>query len=93
MVPILYTDRELEVVTQYLSKGRWVFAKEIVMNCGINSRQLRQMSEMSGNFLGGQDGYKRVDLATSEEISHAYNALMSRATKITARAVNLKSYL
>ena len=50
MVPILYTDRELKVVTQYLSKGRWVFAKEIVMNCGINSRQLRQMSDMSGNF-------------------------------------------
>jgi hypothetical protein len=89
----LYTKQELDTVLDYLATGQWVLSKEITYKCAINARKLRQMSEMSGEFLGGQDGYKRVDKATTEEIKHAYNALMSRASKITSRAEILQSYL
>ena len=92
-VPVLYNQKELDKVMLYLSKGNWIFSKELTMKCGINSRQLRQMSESTGNFLGGNEGYKRVDKAEKPEIQHAYNSLMSRSNKIIKRAKLLKIYL
>ncbi|MBN1253967.1 MAG: hypothetical protein JXA50_01670 [Deltaproteobacteria bacterium] len=50
------------------------------------------MAEETGAFIGGSEGYKRADMATEEELSHARNSLRSRARKLLARARVLESY-
>ncbi len=77
-------------IMQFLSDGRWHKAAEIALNVGIGPRAIRELAEETGDFIGGQEGYKRADLATQEERDHAVASLKSRAGKIQRRARSLE---
>lgn len=78
------------LIMAFLADGRWHKAAEIALNVGIGPRAIREMAEETGDFIGGQEGYKRADLATKEERDHAVASLKSRAGKILRRAWSLE---
>jgi hypothetical protein len=69
-----------------LSSGGWVKGPNLARKCGVTERTIRHTAESTGLLIGGNNGYKRVDMATQEEINHAVASLRSRADKLTARA-------
>ena len=79
-----------EQIMRFLRDGKWHKAAEIALNVGIGPRAIRELAEETGDFIGGQEGYKRADLATQEERDHAVASLKSRAGKISRRARDLE---
>ena len=83
---IEHTKEELENVLSLLKDGDWHKGPHISVSCGVNERQIRHIAEVTAKLISGNDGYKRIDMATKDEISHHVASLRSRANKITMRA-------
>ena len=78
---------------RYLDDGNWHTAKQIESLTGIRARMVRLIAEETGTLLGGQHGYKRVDMASADEINHTINALRSRCAAMTERVFKLEACL
>ncbi len=72
-------------VMEFLKDGGWQRAQMISLILGISPREMRELAESTGAFIGGNQGYKRADLATAEELEHAGRSLCSRGAKTTRR--------
>ena len=83
---IEHNNEELEAVMAALKDGEWHKGPDIRSACGVKERQIRHMAEVTAKLISGNEGYKRVDMATQEEIDHHIASLRSRANKITRRA-------
>ena len=83
---IEHNEDELAKVLNALKDGQWHKGPTIREACGVNERQIRHMAEVTAKLISGNEGYKRVDLATQEEIDHHVASLRSRADKIARRA-------
>lgn len=76
----------------YLSRGQWVKGDRLAHETGVNRRLIRAMAEETGCLISGQNGYKRTDLGTADELEHALNDYRSRANKLNARAGKTESF-
>lgn len=82
----IHTDVEEEKVMTFLSDGKWHKGTVIKMISGVNERMIRSIAEKTAKLISGNEGYKRVDKASENEINHHIASLRSRANKITLRA-------
>ena len=85
------------LVYNWLEDGSWHTSKsfERKWNTGERiiglDRLLRIVAERSqGQIISGQKGYKLTKYATTEEIDHAERWLLSQASKMKARAVEIR---
>jgi len=74
----------------FLSDGEWHKSGEIEQYAAVKARTVRLVAEKTGKLVGGNQGYKRTDLANPDEIWHARNSLKSRARKLLNRAKRLE---
>ena len=69
----------------------WMTAAQILQlidreETDTQKRQLRHIAQASEWIISGQKGYKHIEHATAEEISHFVNWMESQATEMTRRA-------
>ena len=77
------------------SRPMWVTAAQILQLLGkldtdSGKRQLRLLSNASEWIISGQKGYKHLDHATAEEISHFANWMESQAKQMIQRAESVR---
>jgi hypothetical protein len=77
---------------QYLSDGEFHTAAEIKKAIGVSPVEVRQIAqENPEDIIGLTQGYKLAQFATLRELRYAYHSLLSRAEKITQRAIRLRT--
>jgi len=89
---IKHYEGEYKDVIAFLADGRWHKAPEIQKATGVNTRLIRSIGEKTGAIIGSGEGYKRTDLASSDEIDHAEKSLQSRASKMLARLKAMQEF-
>ena len=84
------TRQDKILLWQILSDGQFHKARDIAPRFGNkpgNTRIIRAICEAEPDkFISTQQGYKRTDLATDDELMNARNDLLSRVSKMQARA-------
>ncbi len=80
-------------VMNFLRDGTWQRAQTISLILGIAPREMRELAESTGAFIGGNQGYKRADLATPAELAEAAQGLESRVRKISRRAKKTRAWI
>lgn len=70
----------------------WMTSADIVKasSAPISDREVRARASASSWVISGQKGYKHLDHATAEEITHAANWLESQAKKMGERAQQIR---
>ena len=66
----------------------WMTARDLMRTdgCRYHDRDIRALASASSKIISGQKGYKHVEHATPEEVSHAASWLESQAKKMSDRA-------
>lgn len=97
LMPDQRTDVNVEFFKQWLKESQgWFTAAEILTHWGLkvdegNRRWLRRLaSDGEPSIIGGQNGYRHIDHATIEEISHCANFLESQATEMLRRSISIR---
>jgi len=80
-------------VMEFLKDGHWQRARTIHLILGIDPREMRELAESTGAFIGGNQGYKRADLASPAELAEAAQGLESRVRKIARRAKKTRAWI
>lgn len=71
----------------------WQYSSDIFRETGIKPREVRELCQnFPQTFIGSNNGYKLVRNASSEEVEHAIQTLLSRAEKVMHRARSLQRY-
>ncbi|MBK8255601.1 MAG: hypothetical protein IPK82_23425 [Polyangiaceae bacterium] len=70
----------------------WLTAKDIAQTSmgRVGDRDLRALASASAWIISGQKGYKHVAHATTEEITHASNWLVSQGKLMIKRGLRIK---
>jgi len=102
--PNLFAQRDRDssvllepLVYQLLADGQWHTARSFqdVGNVTIKITGIDRMvwlvaERSAGKIISGQKGYKLTKFATTEEIDHAERWLLSQASKMKARALEIR---
>lgn len=77
------------------SRPGWQTAAQILQHLGEPlsddaTRQIRRLANSSVWLISGQKGYKHLEHATAEEISHFANWMESQAAQMTRRAESVR---
>lgn len=80
-------------LVDFLADGEWHKARDIRANLRITRDHMRAMPIFDdGRIMGSTtQGFKLTTLASEDEVSHAYNSMMSRVRHIAARAEAIRS--
>lgn len=75
----------------------WMTASDILLSVGrevddSGKRWLKSLCAETVQVIGGQKGYRHVDHASDEEVSHAASRLESAAKVMSERACAIRSY-
>jgi len=74
--------------------SKWTTQREITNATGLSGTLMRSVcQEYPSTFISSTEGYKLAVLASSAEIRHCLQTLLSRAAKITHRASVLAGQL
>lgn len=84
--PSPITESEIVAILNALADGTWKKGPSLARMCGVTERTIRRVAEETAGLISGNDGYKRVDLATKAELARNVASLRSRARKLMARA-------
>ena len=94
---LFYRDQETaqRLTTAFLSAledGQWHLRRDLVQAIpGLTERAARLIAEHSrGAVIGSSRGYKLTVAASVEELDHAERQLISQASKMKARAVEIR---
>jgi len=71
----------------------WMTARDILQTCRgsrLHDRLLRALASASDWIISGQKGYKHLEHATADEISHASNWLISQGKVMIKRGIRLR---
>lgn len=86
------TETERSAFEAYLQRHTaWITSTGYLEAAGLpvtesNKRKLRQIASSSEWIISGQPGYRHLEHASAEEISHAANWLESQAKQMGERA-------
>lgn len=86
------TDTNVKWLEKYLREsGGWMTAAVLAAAAGRpitdeGRRWVRMLAEASSWVISGQKGYKHLQNATAEEVSHFVNWMESQGKKMIARA-------
>lgn len=73
----------------------WMISAAILVRMGqqVNEntrRDLRRLASKTAHIISGGRGYRHMDHATTEEITHAVNTLESQASEMLSRATRIR---
>lgn len=68
----------------------WMSSSLIGSHTGWNSDKVNALARVSSEIISGQRGYKHLRHATSDEQTHFFNGLISRARELANRAARVR---
>lgn len=77
-----------------LTAGCWMTARDIILTTKgkVIDREIREVASESKMIISGQKGYKHVAHATTAEVNHCRNWLMSQGKKMIRRGLAIQRY-
>lgn len=77
------------------SNSDWMTSAAILVRMGLKvdentRRDLRRLASKTANIISGTRGYRHMDHATTDEITHAVATLESQAKEMLSRATRIR---
>ena len=86
------TDPELQILIGALDRRRWQTAAQLRERTAFDDRKVRALaSDSAGRIISGQRGYCLITEATTAEIDHAADWLISQGKAMIKRGIAIRT--